>query len=242
MLFGCFFVVVLAQKTTGCRMLGDNEAAERYLIAARRMAAEWVERAPNGDGSYRLAFDRPGNFSMKYNMVWNRLFCLNLFPDSVRNSEVESYRAHSNPYELPLDNCADYTKSDWLVWMATLADSKEQFAEYIHPLWLTYHLTPSRVPMTDWYSTITSVQRGFQNRTVLGGLFIKLLVFYLISLICKSNTKCFLQSTSNSAFKKPSFSYTFTIAVAFAIKNFFLAEMEFPFQQALILFFSITPG
>ena len=100
---------------------------------------------------------------------------LGLFPDSVRNSEVESYRTHYNPYGLPLDNRADYTKSDWLVWTATLADSKEQFEEYIHPLWLAYHLTPSRVPMTDWYSTVTSLQRGFQNRTVQGGLFIKLL-------------------------------------------------------------------
>ena len=29
--------------------------------------------------------------------------------------------------------------------------------------------------MTDWYSTVTSQQIGFQNRTVQGGLFIKLL-------------------------------------------------------------------
>lgn len=158
-----------------CRMLGDPASAERYLSAARSMAGEWVKQAANGDGSYRLAFDRPGTFSMKYNMVWDKLFGLNLFPATVRASEVHSYFAHLNPYGLPLDNRADYTKSDWLVWTATLADSKEQFQKLVHPLWLAYHLSPSRVPMTDWYSTVTSMQCGFQNRTVQGGLFIKVL-------------------------------------------------------------------
>jgi hypothetical protein len=31
--------------------------------------------------------------------------------------------------------------------------------------------------MTDWYDTITSVQTGFQHRTVQGGLYIKLLEY-----------------------------------------------------------------
>jgi hypothetical protein len=34
---------------------------------------------------------------------------------------------------------------------------------------------PSRVPMTDWYDTVTSRQIGFQHRAVQGGLYIKLL-------------------------------------------------------------------
>ena len=89
--------------------------------------------------------------------------------------EFASYAARLNPYGMPLDNRADYTKSDWLVWTATLAPDKEQFMAFIHPLWLAYHVSPSRVPMTDWYSTVTSQQIGFQNRTVQGGLFIKLL-------------------------------------------------------------------
>ena len=32
-----------------------------------------------------------------------------------------------------------------------------------------------RVPMTDWYDTITAEHYYFQNRTVQGGLFIKML-------------------------------------------------------------------
>lgn len=140
------------------------------------MAASWLDRAAEGDGSFRLAFDQPGTFSMKYNAVWDKLFGTGAVPGGghgAGNSPLTPARL--NPYGMPLDNRADYTKSDWLVWTATLAPDKEQFMAFIHPLWLAYHVSPSRVPMTDWYSTVTSQQIGFQNRTVQGGLFIKLL-------------------------------------------------------------------
>ena len=32
-----------------------------------------------------------------------------------------------------------------------------------------------RVPLTDWYDTITNAHFNFQNRTVVGGLYINLL-------------------------------------------------------------------
>lgn len=168
-------IIALGAYAKVCEMLGDEQKEKTCQDAARRMAAEWEKMAANGDGSYRLAFDKPGTFSMKYNLVWDKLFGLRLFEDSVVLSEVESYFKQIDPYGLPLDNRADYTKSDWLVWVATLACSQEQFEKFIHPLWLAYHLTPSRVPMTDWYSAVTSLQKGFQNRTVQGGIFIKLL-------------------------------------------------------------------
>jgi hypothetical protein len=60
---------------------------------------------------------------------------------------------------MPLDSRADYTKSDWLVWTATLCERKEDFEEFIAPMWLAFNLTPGRVPMTDWYYTITSLDK-----------------------------------------------------------------------------------
>ncbi len=158
-----------------CRRWGEDSEGARYETAARGMAAAWLERAADGDGSFRLAFDKPGTFSMKYNVVWDKLFGTGLFPPEAIAGELAGYARHGNPYGLPLDSRADYTKSDWLVWTAALADSREAFMDWIHPLWLAYDKSPSRVPMTDWYSTVTAQQVGFQNRSVQGGLFIKLL-------------------------------------------------------------------
>ena len=67
---------------------------------------------------------------------------------------------------MPLDNRRTYTKSDWLVWTATFADTKEEFEAFIAPLWDAYNESESRVPMTDWYETVDARQCGFQHRTV----------------------------------------------------------------------------
>ena len=82
-----------------------------------------------------------------------------------------------NRYGLPLDNRSDYTKSDWFIWVATMAKDRKEFESFITPLWNAYNETVSRVPMTDWYFTSTALLRGFQNRTVVGGHFMKLLEY-----------------------------------------------------------------
>ncbi len=155
---------------------GKEAEAEKYLQIAKDMAQSWTVRAANSDGSFRLSFDRPESFSMKYNIIWDKVWKTDIFSPSVINSEFASYRRHINPFGLPLDERSDYTKSDWLVWCACMAYTKAEFEEFVEPLWKSYHYTSSRVPMTDWYFTSTSIQRGFQNRTVQGGLFIKLLM------------------------------------------------------------------
>ncbi len=156
-------------------MLGDTSKANKYRRAAVRMAKSWCERAVNDDGSYRLAFDRSGTFSMKYNMVWDKIWGTRLFPQSVTRHEIASNLTHFNRYGMPLDSRADYTKSDWLVWTATMAQSRRDFERFIAPLWAEYNESQSRVPMTDWYDTISGYKISFQHRTVQGGLFIKML-------------------------------------------------------------------
>jgi hypothetical protein len=176
-------------------MMGKKREEKHYLRTAREMAADWAKRAANKDGSYRLAFDAEGTFSMKYNIVWDKLFGTEIMPKSVINAEVASYMNKMDRYGLPLDNRAHYTKSDWLVWTATLAESREDFERMIEPMWYAFHSMPSRVPMTDWYETVTSkhkayesrtyvtgseyepVLKSFRNRTVQGGLYIKLLEY-----------------------------------------------------------------
>ena len=156
-------------------MLGREKEAKKYHRKAVKMAKSWCARAANEDGSYRLAFDQPDTFSMKYNMVWDKIWGTGLFSQKIVRKEIASNFTHFNKYGMPLDSRSDYTKSDWLVWTATLSQSRREFERYIAPLWLAYNESPSRVPMTDWYDTVSSRIVGFQNRTVQGGLFIKML-------------------------------------------------------------------
>jgi len=159
-----------------CQMKGDLEQATSYKTAAKEMADQWLINAANSDGTYRLAFDQEGSFSMKYNLIWDKIWATEIFDLSKFDKELSSYLDRSNAYGMPLDNREDYTKSDWLVWCATLMDSKSDFEKMIAPLYAAYNESETRVPMTDWYYTSTAKMRGFQNRTVQGGLFIKLLL------------------------------------------------------------------
>jgi hypothetical protein len=167
-------------------MKGKKKEERKYISLARSMAADWAKRASNGDGSYRLAFDKPDTFSMKYNIVWDKLFGTEIMSRSVIESEFASYKAKMHPYGLPLDSRMPYSKSDWLVWTGTLTSDRDAFIDFVEPLWTFYNYSPSRVPMTDWYYTITGEHRAsrtsgfrtsFRNRTVQGGLFIKLLEY-----------------------------------------------------------------
>jgi len=167
-------IVALGAYAKLCDMRGDKAATRSYRQTAQDFAARWVREASDGD-HFRLAFDRPNTWSQKYNLVWDRMLGLNLFPASVARTEMDYYRRIQNRYGLPLDNRAAYTKSDWLVWSATLTRDRSDFDALIRPLYDSLNDTPSRVPMTDWYMTDNSRQRGFKARPVVGGVFIKLL-------------------------------------------------------------------
>lgn len=168
-------IFALASYSWLCDKSGDQSRAEYYLRLAKQTAAEWKEKAANSDGTYRLTFDKPNTFSMKYNAVWDKIFELNIFSKEMWDKETESYKAHMNPYGLPLDSRSDCTKSDWMLWTATLSNDPDFFKRIIDALWLNYNLSPSRVPMNDLFSTVTSMKIHFQHRSVQGGLFIRLL-------------------------------------------------------------------
>lgn len=156
------------------RAVGEPERAKPYRTAAEDFSASWQREALDGE-HYRLAFDRPETWSIKYNMVWDKLLDLRLFPQEVYDRELVWYKSHMNPYGLPLDSRADYTKSDWQLWSVAMFDDEEYRDAVIDAMYRFADETPERVPFTDLYFTSRPMQRGFQARTVQGGLFIELL-------------------------------------------------------------------
>jgi hypothetical protein len=165
----------LAAYADLAHLLKHENVAQEYSTLAKTMAGKWAAMAIEGD-HYKLAFNSPGTWSQKYNLVWDKVLDYNLFPKSIRDSEVSFYLTKVNHYGLPLDSRADYTKLDWSIWTATLASRPEQFNAIVDPMYLWMNETPSRVPLTDWYDTkTTGKQIGFQARSVVGGVFIKAL-------------------------------------------------------------------
>jgi len=155
-------------------MLGKKNVALRYMSKAREMAEQWVNLASDGD-HYRLTFDNEGTWSQKYNMVWDKILGFDLFPSQVAKTEINYYLTKQNKYGLPLDNRKTYTKTDWVMWTATLAKDKPTFEKFASPIYDFMNETRERIPMSDWIYTDSQNHAGFQARSVVGGYFIKML-------------------------------------------------------------------
>ncbi len=153
--------------------LGDEATCEEYMDKARSMAKSWLERASAGDYTY-LTFGKTG-WSMKYNMVWDKLFGLGLLDDAFYARETKSYLPRQNEFGLPLDSRADYTKSDWILWTSAMADNAT-FRAMVKPVAEYLRRSESRVAFSDWYFTSTGKYRAFIARSVQGGLFMPLLM------------------------------------------------------------------
>ena len=153
--------------------LGQGEKAEAYFRQAKEMMESWLVRADAG-GYTRLAFGADG-WSMKYNLVWDKLLGLDLIPDTFYEKEIASYLPRMERYGLPLDSRAPYSKTDWILWTAAMAP-EEDFPKFVAPVADYLRQTDTRVPFSDYYDTETGRYEKFIARSVQGGLFMPLLM------------------------------------------------------------------
>ncbi|BDI28855.1 hypothetical protein CCAX7_009060 [Capsulimonas corticalis] len=168
-------ILALAAYGDLCRMRGDTANADKYAKLAKDDAAHWMQVSDDGDHS-RLAFDKPNTWSLKYNLVWDQILGLNVFPASVAKREIAQYKKVALKYGTPLDSRTTLTKVDWLFWSATLADNQADFEALINP---TYNYlnttTKDRMPFVDSYNVDEAEGIRFNARPVIGGVFIKML-------------------------------------------------------------------
>ena len=168
-------IMAIAGYGEMARMLGKETTANKYIETAKRLAIEWEKMAFDGD-HYKLAFDKPGTWSQKYNLIWDKVFNMNIFPQKVFDTEIPFYLTKQNKYGLLLDSRAQYTKSDWIIWTACMSPDDATFQKFIDPLYTYANETTSRVPISDWHDTNTAKMMNFKARSVVGGYYMKLLM------------------------------------------------------------------
>ena len=167
-------IIALAAYGDMCRISGDTNNAQKYADLAKVDADHWIQAAKEED-HYRLAFDKPGTWSQKYNLVWDRILGLGVFPPDVAQKEVAYYKTKLNKYGLPLDSRTNLSKSDWSTWSASLADNQADFESIVDPFYDYLNETGARDPIADSYQTDDVNSGGMHARPVVGGFFIKML-------------------------------------------------------------------
>jgi hypothetical protein len=169
-------IIALAAYGDLCHRRGDEVNASKYFDLARADARHWMQAADDGD-HYRTAFDKPHTWCLKYNLIWDSVLGLNIFPPEVAQKETAYYKSMMQPFGVPLDSRKTLGDVDHLFFSASYAPQDADFKALIAPFYNYLNETPQRDPMVDTYPTDKLDGKGprLKARSVVGGIFIKML-------------------------------------------------------------------
>ncbi|MGN1062490.1 MAG: glutaminase domain-containing protein, partial [Candidatus Scatosoma sp.] len=152
-----------------------GENADNYFAIAREYANELTRFCLSFEHSPLTWESGKDTFSLKYNLAFDKILGLRLFPQELLEKETAYYIKRTEKFGVPLDSRKGYTKSDWICWAASLTDDKNKAAALIRPVAEFLKCSPERMPFTDWYETSDGRKCAFTARSVQGGCFILLM-------------------------------------------------------------------
>lgn len=154
-----------------CDALGKEN---NYFSIAQKYADSLMNYTLN-DGTLPFALNQNDTWSLKYNLIWDRLFSFNLFSSDLYKAESKKYFEKLDTYGVALDYRKAFTKTDWMLWAATLDESGKNTCAFSKAINKYLADTDDVACFSDWINTDKPKYEGFNHRTVQGGLWMPVL-------------------------------------------------------------------
>lgn len=162
----------------------NSSGADYYRAQSKKFLNFWLTNAVEGSGPtlhYRREYQLEGSFSLKYNLLYQLILNISVFPTSVFETELAFYLSQRNStYGIPLDDRASFTLTEYQGGLIGIAAAYPTYSkELIDQLFLFVSNTVTRAPLNDRYDTTTG--KGLSNsifvaRSTVGELFSLILV------------------------------------------------------------------
>ena len=158
------------------RICDELSKENTYTEKSKAMADELCKVCGVAEGSLPFSVDKKDSWSLKYNLVWDRIYGFDLFSKEIYKAESMLYREKLNKYGVPLDYRKDFTKTDWMLWAACLDETEENVELFSERIVSYLADAEDKTCFSDWIETKKPKQSGFDHRTVQAGLWMPVLM------------------------------------------------------------------
>ncbi len=156
-----------------CDALGKENP---YTELSKEYADQLVSECATTESFLPFSIGKNETWSLKYNLVWDKIFRFGLFKQELYQGESDKYKAELNEYGVPLDYRKEFTKTDWMLWAACLDSTDENIRLFSERIVKYLADTKDRNCFSDWIETKKPKQSGFDHRTVQAGLWMPVLM------------------------------------------------------------------
>jgi hypothetical protein len=167
-------VIGIATMSKISEAVGKDDDAKNFTSIANDYYDQWKGFAIDpSDKHLMLSYNWRNSNGLLYNIYTDRLNDIGIVEDDIFKMQSDWYPTISQKYGPPLDNRHTYTKTDWQVWAAAVAepDTRRLILTSL-AYWLNN--TNTGQPFSDWYDAVSGEfhpDGHFMARPVVGGHF-----------------------------------------------------------------------